>query len=114
MKTAHQTLALSVAALLTFGTAAMAIEPQPDTTASSSTAGTAQYDMDAQTDQTGFSLFGFDIAVAGNTPAAVQEFIAGLTPAQQHSVDVGCSYAFSDAAMAPNTTVMQFCRNATS
>jgi hypothetical protein len=109
MRSAHKTLALSVAALLTLGTAAMAIEPPPPTTTQDANAPVLP-----EMDPSGFTFFGFDIEGAGNTPDAVKSFIAGLTPEQQRNVDVGCSNVLSDPSLATNTSVVQFCHNAMS
>jgi hypothetical protein len=67
--------------------------------------------MDPILDETGYSLFRVNVAFAGNTPAAVRHFYAGLTGAQRHSIDVGCREVLSDGAYAVNTTVTMFCRN---
>ncbi len=107
MKMSHGTLALSFAALLALGTSAMAVEPDPIPTTV-----TPDASLDASTDTTGFRTFGFSIAFAGNTPDAVKNFVAGLTPDQQRSVNVGCASVLDDASMASNTTVVSFCHNA--
>jgi hypothetical protein len=104
MKTSHGTLALSLAALLALGTSAMAVEPQPSDTSSTTT-------MDPATDETGFQIFGFNIAFAGNTPDAVKNFVSGLTPDQQQSASVGCGEVLSDSTLSFNTTVVSFCKN---
>ncbi len=67
--------------------------------------------MDPYLDETGFSLFKVNVAFAGNTPAAVKHFYAGLTKGQQHSITVGCREVLSDNAYLQNTTVWAFCRN---
>jgi hypothetical protein len=109
MKTSTATtLALSVAALIASGATALAAEPLPAEPAPQ------QSIMDPATDESGALIFGFNIAFAGNTPAAVQNFIAGLTPEQQQSVVAGCNEVKRDASLATNFTVVQFCHNALS
>lgn len=101
MKPLHGTIALSFAALLALGTSAMALESQPST----------QSSVTPATDETGFQIFGFDIAYAGNTPEAVRNFVDGLTPQQQQAASTGCSEVLSDASLAANATVVSFCKN---
>jgi hypothetical protein len=105
MKRNHTIAALSLAALLAGGTAAMALPVETVSTQSDTS-------LDPQKDETGFRIFGFNVAFAGNTPGAVQNFIAGLSPEQQQRVQTGCGEVMSDAGMASNFTVVQFCRNA--
>jgi hypothetical protein len=69
--------------------------------------------MDPYLDETGFSLFKVNVAHAGNTPAAVKQFYAGLAKGQQHSLTVGCREVLSDGAYRQNLTVTMFCRNLT-
>jgi hypothetical protein len=106
MKRTHTIVALSLAALLAGGTTAMALTAEPASTP-------ADTSLDPQKDETGFRIFGFNVAFAGNTPSAVQNFVAGLSPDQQQRVQTGCGEVLSDAGMASNFTVVQFCRNAT-
>jgi hypothetical protein len=106
MKRTHAIIALSLATLLSGGTAALALNPQPVSTQSDPS-------LDPQTDETGFRIFGFNVAFAGNTPASVQKFISTLPPQEQQQVQTGCGEVLNDAGMASNFTVVQFCRNAT-
>ncbi len=98
MKITRATLALSVAALLTLGSSAMAVQPNSNV-------------FDPTLDETGFQTFGVNIAFAGNTPEAVKNFVAGLTPDQQQRISTGCGDVLSDATMARNFTVTSFCKN---
>ncbi len=66
---------------------------------------------DPFTDESGVPIFGFNIAFAGFTPAAVKHFVAGLNAQQKHSVKIGCNQVLRDPAYSQNTTVFDFCRN---
>ncbi len=104
MKIARNILAASiVAATIVVGGAAGAV-PWAGFTADNN-------NLDPLTDETGFPIFGFNIAYAGNTPAAVKHFVAGLNATQKRSVALGCNQVLRDPDMAGNTTVFQFCRN---
>jgi hypothetical protein len=105
MKRNHAIVALSLAALLVGGTAAMALPVETVSTQSDQS-------LDPQKDETGFRIFGFNVESAGYTPASVAKFIATLTPEQQERVQTGCGDVLGDAGMAWNFPVVQFCRNA--
>lgn len=61
-------------------------------------------------EDSGFAIFGFNIAFAGNTPAAVKHFVAGLNATQKHAVQIGCNEVLRDPGT-QNATVFDFCRN---
>jgi hypothetical protein len=62
-------------------------------------------------EDSGFAIFGFNIAFAGNTPAAVKHFVAGLNATQKRSVQIGCNAVLRDPSLAQSATVFDFCRN---
>lgn len=106
MKTSHGILALSAAALLAIATAAPSFSeivqtPSADTSDTGS----------QNTDQTGSLLLGVNIEFAGNTPAAVQNFVSGLTPDQARAVQTNCGQVLTDGSAVGNLAVLQFCHN---
>jgi hypothetical protein len=106
MKRSSKIIALSLAAMFAGGASALAEEVSTTTNTTSDT-----MILDPATDQTGAAIFGFDISHAGNTPDAVQQFLAGLSPDQQQSVQTGCVDVLKDAAVQQNSTVVMFCHN---
>jgi hypothetical protein len=67
--------------------------------------------VDPFTEDSGFAIFGFNIAFAGNTPEAVKHFVAWLNATQKHSVQVGCNEVLRSSPVSVNSTVFEFCRN---
>ena len=62
-------------------------------------------------DETGFTSLGVDITTAGSSPAAVQQFIAGLAPETQRGLLNGCQTAVTyPSTYAPS--VVAFCDTA--
>jgi hypothetical protein len=110
MKGTRAIFALSLAAVFAGGASAMAADSTSDNVNNTND---DQSIMDPATDQTGAAIFGFTIANAGNTPEAVQQFLAGLTPEQRQSVQTGCTDVLKDGSLQSNTTVVTFCHNAT-
>ena len=59
---------------------------------------------------TGMATLGLDITGAGNTPADVHSFVAGLSTDQQSGIKNGCQSIATNPTNA-NPAVVSFCQN---